>query len=189
LHLFIQQSLPGKTAKGLKAHVLGPLPPPPPQPDCSERLCNWAINDNTVRIKEGSCATGVGTCEQAIPVTPSPLLPLPLALVRPRRWFPSLVSASMVAVKKRKSWDRVYYLEKKLPVLKVELAAATTVVAPTSIAVVVAAAITVAAADPATATASSAAAAALAGAAAADPWSVDTYGNVGMPAAQKLMKN
>ncbi len=40
LHRFIQQSLPGKTLKGLKAHVLGPLPPPPPQPDCGERLRN-----------------------------------------------------------------------------------------------------------------------------------------------------
>ncbi len=33
LRCFIQQSLSGKTVKGLKAHVLGPLPPPPLQPD------------------------------------------------------------------------------------------------------------------------------------------------------------
>jgi hypothetical protein len=30
LRWFIQQSLPGKTVKGLKAHVSSPLPPPPP---------------------------------------------------------------------------------------------------------------------------------------------------------------
>jgi hypothetical protein len=83
LHWFIQQSLPGKTLKGLKAHVLGPLPPQPLQPDCSEQLCNCAIDDKAIRIKEGSHAAGIGTCERAILVTPSPLPPLPLALARP----------------------------------------------------------------------------------------------------------
>jgi hypothetical protein len=83
LHRFIQQSLPGKTLKGLKVHVLGPLPPPPPQPDRGERLCNCTIDDEAVRIKEGSHATGIGACEQAILATPSPLPPLPLALARP----------------------------------------------------------------------------------------------------------
>jgi hypothetical protein len=43
LRCFIRQSLPGKTVKGLKAHVLGSLLPPPPQPDCSEQLCNCTI--------------------------------------------------------------------------------------------------------------------------------------------------
>jgi hypothetical protein len=80
---FIQQSLPGKTLKGLKAHVSGPLLPPPPQPDCGEWLCNRAIDDKAVRIEEGSHAAGIGTCERAILATPSPLLPLPLALARP----------------------------------------------------------------------------------------------------------
>jgi hypothetical protein len=193
LHWFIQQSLPGKTLKGLKAHVLGPLPPPPPQPDRGERLCNRAINDKAVRIEEGSHAADVGTCERAILVTPSPLPPLPLALARPQGQPPSLVSTSMAAVKKRKSWNRAYYLKKKLRVLRVELAAAAAaVIAPTSIAVAAPAAVATAAADPATASASSAAAAAAAasaGAAAADPWSVDTNANVRMPAAQKMMKH
>ncbi len=92
--------------------MLGTLPPPPPQPDCSEQLCNRAIDNAVVCIKEGSCAAGVGTCEHAIAVTPSPLLPLLLALVRSCGWPPSLVYASMAKVKKRKSWDRVYYLKK-----------------------------------------------------------------------------
>ncbi len=83
LHCFIWKSLPGKMVKGLNAHVLGPLPPPLLQPDCGEWLCNRAIDDNTVRIKEGSRATGIGTCERAILETPSPLPPLPLAFGRP----------------------------------------------------------------------------------------------------------
>jgi hypothetical protein len=99
-------------------------------------------------------------------------------------------------MKKRKSWDRVYYLKKKLRVLEVELAATAAataaVVAPTSIAVA-AAAVSVAAADPATAAASSAAiaaaAAAAASVAAADQWSVNTNGNVHMPVVQKMMKH
>ncbi len=87
----------------------------------------------------------------------------------------------------------MYYLKKKLHVLEVKLAAAA--VAPTSMAVAtaIAAADATAAADPATAAAPSAAATAaataLAGTAAADPWSVDTNGNMGMPAAQKMMKH
>jgi hypothetical protein len=83
LHRFIQRSHPGKTLKGLKAHVSGPLPLPPPQPDHGERLHNRAIDDKAVRIEEGSHATGIGACERAILVTPSPLPPLPLALARP----------------------------------------------------------------------------------------------------------
>jgi hypothetical protein len=88
LHRFIQQSLPGKTLKGLKAHVSGPLPPPPPQLDCGEQLCNCAINDKAVHIEEGSHAAGVGACERAIPVTLSPLPPLPLAFARLQGWPP-----------------------------------------------------------------------------------------------------
>ncbi len=190
LRWFIQQSLPGKMLKGLKAHMLGPLPPPPPQPDCGEWLCNCAIDDKAKCIKEGSHAAGIGACERAILVTPSPLPPLPLALARPQRGPPSLVSTSMVAVKKRKSWDRAYYLKKKLRVLEVELAAAAAVIAPASVAIAPPAAIATTAADPAAAAASSAAAAAaLAGAAAADPWSVNTDGKVRMPAAQKMLKH
>ncbi len=110
--------------KGLKAHVSGPLPPLLPQPDCSEWLCNCAIDDAAVLIKEGSHAAGVGACEQVIAVTPSPLPPLLLALARPQGRPPSLVSASTAAVKKWKSWDRAYYLKKKLRVLRVKLATA-----------------------------------------------------------------
>jgi hypothetical protein len=88
---FIQQSIPGKTLKGLKAHVSGPLPPPLPQLDCGERLCNRAINDEAIRIKEGSHAAGIGTCERAILATPSPLPPLLLALARRQGRPPSLV--------------------------------------------------------------------------------------------------
>jgi hypothetical protein len=183
LHCFIRQSLPGKTVKGLKAHVLGPLLPPPPQPDSSEWCRNCAIDSAAIHIKEGSRAAGVGACKHAIAVMPFPLPPLPLALARPQGRPPSLVSASTAAVKKQKSWDRAYYLKKKLRVLKVKLAAAA--VSPASVAVVAA----TAAADPATASGSSATAAALAIVAAADPWSFDTNSNVHTPAAQKMMKH
>ncbi len=193
LQWFIQQSLPGKTLKGLKAHVSGPLLPPPPQPDCGEQLHNRTINDEAVRIKEGSNAAGIGACERAILATPSPLPPLPLALARPQGRPPSLVSTSMPAVKKWKSWDRAYYLKKKLRLLKVELAASATIIAPASVAIAAPAAVATAAADPAAAATSSAATAAAptssAGAAAADPWSVDTDGNVHTPAVQKMMKH
>jgi hypothetical protein len=100
LRRFIQQSLPGKTLKGSKVHVLGPLPP---QPDRGERLCNRAIDDKAIHIKEGSHATGIGACERTILATPSPLPPLPLALARPRGRPPSWVSTSMAAVKNQKS--------------------------------------------------------------------------------------
>ncbi len=103
LRRFIQQYLPGITLKGLKVHVLGPLPPPPWQPDCSERLCNCAIDDKAIRIKEGSHAAGIGACERAILATPSPWPPLPLALTRPQGRPPSLVSTSTAAVKKQKA--------------------------------------------------------------------------------------
>ncbi len=83
LRRFIQQSLPGKTLKGLKAHVLGPLPSPPPQPDCGEQLCRRAFDDKAIRIKEGSDAAGISACERAILATLSPLPPLPLALASP----------------------------------------------------------------------------------------------------------
>ncbi len=192
LRWVIQQSLPGKMMKGLKAHVLGSLPPPPPQPDCGERLCNRAINDKAIRMEEGSHAAGIGACEREKMATPSPLPPLPLALARPQGWPPSLVSTSTAAVKKWKSWDRAYYLKKKLSVLEVELATAAAVITPSSVVVAAPAAIAAAAADPAAAAASSAAAtaaAASAGAAAADPWSVNTNGNVCMPAAQKMTKH
>jgi hypothetical protein len=109
LRWFIQQSLPGKMLKGLKAHVSGPLLPPPPQPDCGERLCDCAIDDKAVHIEEGSHAAGIDTCERATLATPSPLPPLPLALARPQGRPPSLVSTSTAAVKKRKSWDRANY--------------------------------------------------------------------------------
>ncbi len=128
--------------------------------------------------------------EWAILATLSPLPPLPLALARPRGWPPSLVSTSTAAVKKRKSWDRAYYLKQKLRVFEVELATAATVIAPTSIALAASAAIAATVADPVAAAASSAAAAAAsAGAAAADPWSDDTDGNMHTPAVQKMIKH
>ncbi len=160
LRWFIQQSLPGKTLKSLKAHVSGPLLPPPPQPDRGERLHNCAIDDKAVCIEEGSHATGIGACEQAILATPSPLPPLPLALARPQGRPPSLVSTLTAAVKKQKIWNRAYYLKKKLRVLEIELATAAAVIAPASVAIAAPAAVAAAAADPATAAASSAAAAA-----------------------------
>ncbi len=176
--------------KGLKVHVSGPLLPPPPQPDRGERLRNCAIDDEAVHIEECSHAAGIGACELAILATLSPLPPLPLALTRPQGRPPSLVSTSTAAVKKRKSWDRAYYLKKKLRVLEVELAAATAIIAPASVAVAAPAAIAAAAADlPAAAAFSATAAAASAAAAAADPWSVNTDGNVRTPAAQKMMKH
>ncbi len=93
-------------------------------------------------------------------------------------------------MKKRKIWDRAYYLKKKLCVLEVELAAAAAVITPASVAVAAPTAVATAAADPAAAAASSAAAAAaLASVTAADPWSVDTNGNVRTPAVQKMMKH
>jgi hypothetical protein len=190
LRWFIQQSLPDKTLKGLKVHVLCPLPPPPPQSDHGEWLYNCAIDDKAIRIKEGSHAAGIGACVRAILATLSPLPPLPLALARPQGWPPSLVSTSTAAVKKQKSWNRVYYLKKKLRVLKVELPSGTAVIAPASVAIAAPAAIAAAAAGPAAAAASSAAAAAtLAGVAAADQWSVNTNGNVHTPVAQKMMKH
>jgi len=45
LRQLIRQSLPGKTLKGLKAHALGSLTPPPPQPDRAKRRLNRAIDD------------------------------------------------------------------------------------------------------------------------------------------------
>jgi hypothetical protein len=110
LRHFIWLSLTGKMVKSSKTHVSGSLLPPLPQPDHSEQLCNCIINDNTVCIEEGSCATGVGACERVIAVMPSPLPALLLALPRPQGRPPSLVSASTAAVKKQKSWDRAYYL-------------------------------------------------------------------------------
>jgi hypothetical protein len=52
------------------------------------------------------------------------------ALARPQGRPPSLVSTSTAAVKKQKSWNRAYYLKKKLHVLKVELATTAAVIAP-----------------------------------------------------------
>ena len=69
LRRFIMQSLPGKTMKGLKAQVLGSLPPPPPRPGRAERLGIHAINVEGTRVVE----PGSRTC--ALAVTPSPLLP------------------------------------------------------------------------------------------------------------------
>ncbi len=50
-----------------------------------------------------------------------------------------------MAVKKQKSWNRAYYLKKKLRVLEVELAAAAAIIAPASVAVAAPAAIAAAA--------------------------------------------
>jgi hypothetical protein len=84
LHHIIQGSLPGKTMKGLKVHALASLPPPPPQPDCSEWRLNRAIDDKGSVIERDSfslaasatscgnapkwaiiviCVNGVGCCD------------------------------------------------------------------------------------------------------------------------------
>ena len=111
LHRFIMRSLPGKTMKGLKAHALGSLPPPPPQPDHAERRLNLAIDDEGAVVEPGSCAC-------AMAVTLSPLLPRPPPFATPQSGPSSsavsmasavLITASlMTAVNKRKIWDRTY---------------------------------------------------------------------------------
>jgi hypothetical protein len=44
LRRFIQQSLPCKMLKGLKAHMAGSLPPPPLQPDCAGSRLNHDVD-------------------------------------------------------------------------------------------------------------------------------------------------
>jgi len=56
LDCFIQQSLPSKTLKGMKAHALGSLPPPPPQPDRAKRCLNRTTYDKGAVVESGSCA-------------------------------------------------------------------------------------------------------------------------------------
>ena len=77
LHRFIQQSFLGKTLQGLKAHVMGSLPLPPPQPDCAKRRLNRVFIDECAVVEPGS-----HTC--AIAVTPSPLLPRPPPFATPQ---------------------------------------------------------------------------------------------------------
>jgi hypothetical protein len=48
---FIWQSLPSKTVTGLKALLLGPLPPPPAPPDQAEWLCHCAIDVTGVHVE------------------------------------------------------------------------------------------------------------------------------------------
>jgi len=136
LHRFIMRSLPGKTMKGLKAHALGSLPPPPPQPDRAEQRLNLAIDDEGAVVEPGSCAF-------AMAVTLSPLLPRPPPFAMPQSGPSSsavsmasaaLIAASlMTAVNKRKIWDRTYLQKKKLRFLNFEpnsaATAATTAVA------------------------------------------------------------
>jgi hypothetical protein len=98
--------------KGLKVPVSGPLLQPLLQSDCTKWLFNHPIDDAaTLHVEKGSCAAGVCSCEHAIAMTLSPLPPWPLILVMPS---PSLVSELTAAVKKRKRWDRAYYVRKKL---------------------------------------------------------------------------
>ncbi len=105
---FIMQSLPGKTMKGLKAHLLGSFPPPPLQPDHAKQRLNCAINDEGAVVVPGSCAC-------AIAVTPSPLLPWPPPAATPQSG-PSfsdaltmlaavMTATSMIAANKWKSWN------------------------------------------------------------------------------------
>ena len=111
LHRFIQRFLPGKTLKGLKAHVFGSLPLPPPQPDRAEQRLNRAIDDEGAVVKPGSCA-----CAMAVIL--SPLLPRPPPFVTPQSGSSSsavsmasaaLIMASlMMAANKRKIWDRTF---------------------------------------------------------------------------------
>ena len=49
--------------KGLKAHALGSLPPPPPQPNRAERCINQAINDEGTIVKPGSRACAIVACD------------------------------------------------------------------------------------------------------------------------------
>ncbi len=77
LHCFIQQFLPSKMLKGLKAHVAEPLPPLPTQPDCTKRLQKCIIDTKGIRVKEGPSAAGVGACERVMALTPFPFLPWP----------------------------------------------------------------------------------------------------------------
>jgi hypothetical protein len=116
LRQFIQRSLPGKMLTDLKAHTLGSLPPPPPQPDCAERGLNRAINYEGAVIEPDPRAC-------AIAVTPSPLLPRPPPVATPQNG-PSSSAVSMtsaasmtvtltIAANKRKIWNQAYYAKKK----------------------------------------------------------------------------
>ena len=115
LRCFIQQSLPGKTVKGMKAHVSRLLPPPPMQPDQAERLCNRTIDVIGVCTQEGPSFAGLGTCEHVMALTPSPFPPWspPVALPQER---PSLGAASTSA-SKQKSTNHAHYARKKPHVL------------------------------------------------------------------------
>ena len=146
LRTFIKQSLPGKTLKGLKAHALGSLLPPLPQPDCAERRLNRAINDKGAVVEPGS-----HKC--TIAVTLSPLLPRPPPAATPQSKLSSsdaltalaalTTATSTMAVNKQKSWNHTCYAKNKICLLDFDDAAATaaTAVATTDSAAAVAAVI------------------------------------------------
>jgi len=195
LRPFIMQSLPGKTMKGLKAHVLGSLPPPPPRPGRAKQLGIHAINVEGTRVVEpGSRACG-------LVVTPSPLLPRPPPVAmhqrRPSSSDALTVSAavtmamSTIAANKRKSWNRAYNLKKKLRLLNFEPDAAATAIA-------TAAALTATTNPTGVATTDSVAAVAeitdglsiiVNVAAAADPWILNADGTIRTPSAPRKVKS
>jgi len=135
LRQLIRRSLPGKTLKGLKAHALASLTPPPPQPDRAKRRLNRANNGEGAVVEPGSCA-----CTMV--VTPSPLLPWPPPVATPQRRPSSsdvltvsaavLTATSTIAANKRKSRNRAYYLKKKLRLLDLEPNAAATAIPATA---------------------------------------------------------
>jgi hypothetical protein len=95
--------------------------PPPPQPDCAERLGNRVINVEGTRV----VVPGSRAC--ALAVTPSPLLPRPPSAAMPQSG-PSLLDASpalaavttatsSIAANKWKRWNQAYYLKKMLCLL------------------------------------------------------------------------
>ena len=93
LHRFIQQSFIGKMLQGLKAHVMGSLPSPPPQPDCAKWRLNPVFIDECSVVKPG--------CHMcAIAVTPSLLLsrPPPFATPQSEESFSALLVTLAVSM-------------------------------------------------------------------------------------------
>ena len=115
LRQLIRRSLPSKTLKGLKAHALGSLTPPPPQPDRVKQRLNRAIDDEGAVVEPGSCSC-------AIAHTLTPLLPQPPPLATPQGGSSSsAVSTASAALMTEKSkmaankwkWNRAYNQKKK----------------------------------------------------------------------------
>jgi hypothetical protein len=112
---FIQRSLPGKTLKGLKAHVVGPAPSLPPPPDRTKPLQNRASPEVAIRVvATSSCPmNGNGASVREIAVTPSLPLPQPTTAAESIGSLLSAAAASSATNKQRK-WDSAYYSKKKV---------------------------------------------------------------------------